>query len=228
MQAQPGDLAVGADSTDYADTDPSALSDFRPALDPYGSWVEDPTYGTVWSPSPTVVGDDFAPYVSGGRWTYDDANNYVWASDYDWGWAPFHYGRWVYLGNRWGWIPGRTYAGAWVSWRTGYDGYGYVGWAPLPPTWYWRGGYALGLGFVPGAPYAFCGVHDVFRPGLGGHLVTGAAVGVVANHTRVYASPTVGGAARQPVGASRLIPRWAVLRPGRRSTSRPQRSRARR
>jgi hypothetical protein len=156
---QPGDVAIGADDSQYADTDPSALTDFHSALDPYGSWVDDPSYGTVWTPSDSVVGEDFQPYVSNGQWTYDDYGGYAWDSDYDWGWAPFHYGRWVYLGSRWGWVPGRTYAGAWVSWR--YGG-GYLGWAPLPPTYYWRGGYAFGLGHVPYAPYSFAGYHDVF------------------------------------------------------------------
>ncbi|HET9956234.1 MAG TPA: hypothetical protein VFQ61_17120, partial [Polyangiaceae bacterium] len=33
------------------DRDPRALSDFRPSLDPYGSWVNHPSYGTVWIPS---------------------------------------------------------------------------------------------------------------------------------------------------------------------------------
>ena len=190
-QAGPGDGSLSAN--EYADTDPSALTDFRPALDPYGSWVDDPNYGTVWTPSASVVGDDFAPYVSGGHWAYDDAENWVWVSDYDWGWAPFHYGRWAYLGTRWGWIPGREYAGAWVNWRTGYDGWDYLGWAPMPPRWGWRDGAVFGYGFTPRAPYVFCGKGDVFNPGLAGRIVSGAQVATVGAHTRTFASPTVGG-----------------------------------
>jgi hypothetical protein len=196
---QPGDIQVGADGTEYTDTDPAALADFKPALDPYGTWVEDPNYGTVWTPSPTVVGNDFSPYVTAGHWAYDD--DYVWVSDYDWGWAPFHYGRWVYMSNRWGWIPGRTYAGAWVTWRYGYDDWGYVGWAPMPPTWYWRGGYAVGIGYVPVAPYVFCHSSHVFAgSGLHGHIVAGPQVAVVASHTRPYvpANPSVGHTAAHP------------------------------
>jgi hypothetical protein len=203
-----GDVSVGGggggggDGGDYADTDPSALTDFHGALDPYGTWVDDSTYGTVWVPSASAVGSDFSPYVSAGHWAYDD--DYTWVSDYSWGWAPFHYGRWTYMtGTGWGWIPGRTYAGAWVSWRTGYDDWGYVGWAPLPPTYYWRGGYAYGLGVVPYAPYAFCASGELFRPGIASHIVTGNQVGVVASHTRpfVSASPGVGGAASGRVAA---------------------------
>ena len=194
-QGAQGDVAVGEpQDEEYADTDPSALTDFHSTLDPYGTWVDDSNYGTVWVPSETVVGDGFSPYVTAGHWTYGD--DYVWMSDYSWGWAPFHYGRWTYIGGTgWGWIPGRTYAGAWVSWRTGYDDWGYVGWAPMPPTWYWRGGYAYGLGSVPYAPYSFCASGDLFQPALGGRLIGGAQVGVVASHTRPFvgATPAVGG-----------------------------------
>ncbi|MDP9150733.1 MAG: hypothetical protein M3O36_12450, partial [Myxococcota bacterium] len=109
------EVAVGADpeqsGAELVDNDPSALTDFHGTLDPYGTWMEDASYGTVWVPSPTVVGPHFTPYVTSGRWAYDD--DYVWVSDYEWGWAPFHYGRWVYGGGvGWEWIPGRRYAGA--------------------------------------------------------------------------------------------------------------------
>lgn len=198
VQAGPGDgsgeTLIGAGGDEYADTDPSALTDFRGALDPHGQWVDDPTYGTVWQPSPSEVGSDFAPYVSGGHWGYDDSDEYVWMSDYGWGWAPFHYGRWVYGGTGWGWIPGRTYAPAWVTWRTGAPGFGYVGWAPLPPTWYWgAGGVALGLGYVPRAAYGFCGVHDMFARGLSGRMVTSpGSIQSIAGQTHTYA-PAAGG-----------------------------------
>jgi hypothetical protein len=190
----------------YADTDPSALTDFRSTLDPYGTWTEDSTYGTVWVPSPSVVGPEFTPYVSAGHWVYDD--DYTWVSDYDWGWAPFHYGRWVYgdaMG--WEWIPGRDYAGAWVSWRYGLDDWAYVGWAPLAPTWCWRRGAAVGIGFVPRAPYTFVGTGELFTPSLGGRVLAGAQVGIVAAHTRPYVpGPTSTGMA----AAGRVAARPAV------------------
>jgi hypothetical protein len=197
----PGGAEAGYGPEDqYADTDPSALSDFRSTLQPYGEWTEDPTYGTVWVPSQSVVGSDFTPYATAGHWTYDDdedGSDYTWVSDYDWGWAPFHYGRWVYsTPYGWGWIPGRTYAGAWVSWRYGYDDWGYVGWGPLAPTWCWRGGAAYGLGFVPRVPYGFVGRGDLFAgAGLRERMVGAPQVSVVASHSRpwVGASPSVNG-----------------------------------
>src|SRR3546814_16106093 len=55
----------------------------------------------------------------------------TWVSDYEWGWAPFHYGRWTYTDYYgWAWIPGYEWGPAWVSWRSGG---GFYGWAPLGP-----------------------------------------------------------------------------------------------
>ena len=90
-------IAIGVDETEYSDTDPSALTEFKPTLENHGAWVDDAADGTVWVPAKEEVGADFQPYVSAGHWTYSDETDYVWVSDYSWGWAPFHYGRWVYL-----------------------------------------------------------------------------------------------------------------------------------
>jgi hypothetical protein len=111
--------------------DPNAYSQFESALDAYGTWVDDPVYGRVWVPSTSVVGNDFFPYATGGYWVLSEFG-WTWVSDWDWGWAPFHYGRWSTLdGYGWCWIPGSVWGPAWVSWRSGG---GYVGWSPLPPA----------------------------------------------------------------------------------------------
>lgn len=178
-----------------ADQDPATLADFQTALAPYGAWAEDATYGTVWIPDAAVVGDDFAPYVTAGHWALTEDDEWLWVSDYDWGWAPFHYGRWVWISGRgWAWIPGRVYAPAWVVWRTGYYDGDYVGWAPMPPTWYWRSGVAVSLWVVPPAPYVFCSTHYVFAPHVHTHIVPASRVSVIARHTRRYyaATPTGG------------------------------------
>ena len=190
---------VGVADDSYADTDPSALTDFQPTLDPHGTWVEDPTYGTVWTPNTDEVGSEFAPYVSGGHWAYDNGD--VWVSDYSWGWAAFHYGRWVWLDDRgWSWIPGRLYADAWVVWRVGDDVSGYVGWAPMAPTWGWRGGVAGLLGFVSIEPYVFCPSRQVFAPDLAPRVVSGQPAAPLMAQTRPYvkATPTVGPVASRP------------------------------
>jgi len=100
---------------------------FYDALAPYGTWVEDNEYGYVWVPE---VGPDFQPYQSRGHWVYTEFG-WTWVSDYQWGWATFHYGRWRFTGDYgWIWIPGYTWGPAWVAWRTSGD---YFGWAPLGP-----------------------------------------------------------------------------------------------
>ncbi len=100
---------------------------FYDQLSPYGSWINYPGYGYVWMPN---AGPDFRPYSTNGNWIYTDAG-WTWASNYSWGWAPFHYGRWFYEGGYgWMWMPGNEWAPAWVSWRGSGD---YYGWAPMEP-----------------------------------------------------------------------------------------------
>ena len=190
----PQDPTDGDATDQYADNDPSALTDFRQELDPHGSWVQDPTYGTIWVPNSAEVGADFAPYQTAGQWGMADSGDWMWESDYTWGAIPFHYGRWVWAGSNWGWIPGRRYAPAWVSWRVG-DG-GYLGWAPMPPTWYWgAGGYAMGLGRSPYAAYCFVPTGAAFNHGVSAYVVRDhGQVQAAAASTRAYhpASPSVG------------------------------------
>jgi hypothetical protein len=192
------DTQVGVQGDSYADTDPGALTDFRPALDPHGAWVDDPTYGTVWVPNSDEVGTDFRPYVSAGHWAYDD--DYVWVSDYEWGWAAFHYGRWVWTtGRGWAWIAGREYAGAWVGWRIGDGDYAYIGWAPLAPVWGWRDGVAGALGFASREPYVFCPSREVFSPSVATRLAGTDQASSIATHTHSYAGPAAARVAARPV-----------------------------
>jgi hypothetical protein len=193
-----GEIAVGADTDEYADTDPSALTEFKPALEGHGAWVDDATYGTLWVPSEAEVGTDFVPYTTAGHWTYDDDTSWVWVSDYSWGWAPFHYGRWVNVSRHgWAWIPGRTYAGAWVTWRSGV-GYDYVGWSPMGPDWYWYNGYAVGWTYGYSPYYSYCHHDHLYSPGVSHHVVRGAAAREHEGRTRPYvaANPSVGGGGR--------------------------------
>lgn len=111
-------------------------------LDEYGDWDGVPDYGNVWFPS--HVASDWAPYRS-GHWAWIDPWGWTWVDDEPWGFAPFHYGRWVYVRERWGWVPGPVavrpvYAPALVAfvggphWSVGISlGDGPVGWCPLGP-----------------------------------------------------------------------------------------------
>lgn len=113
-------------SAQYEDV---SLQSFYDELSPYGIWINDPDYGYVWRPD--VDQREFRPYYTNGRWVMTEYGN-TWVSNYDWGWAPFHYGRWVYNRyNSWIWIPDTTWGPAWVTWRSGG---GYYGWAPMGPS----------------------------------------------------------------------------------------------
>lgn len=101
---------------------------FYTRLERYGDWRETSDYGYVWQPR-EAQSRDWRPYTN-GRWVYSDAG-WTWVSEEPFGWATYHYGRWVRLSPLgWVWVPGDEWAPAWVSWRTSND---YVGWAPLPP-----------------------------------------------------------------------------------------------
>ncbi|MGI4749895.1 MAG: DUF6600 domain-containing protein [Janthinobacterium lividum] len=104
-----------------------SIQTFYDELEPYGQWIDDPELGYVWAPD---AGPDFRPYATNGHWAATEFGN-TWVSDYDWGWAAFHYGRWRFANDYgWEWIPGTEWGPAWVNWRTGGD---YYGWAPLGP-----------------------------------------------------------------------------------------------
>ncbi|MCH7405575.1 DUF6600 domain-containing protein [Belliella aquatica] len=124
-------LGIGFSQNNKAEAIPSPMGVsfqvFYNELSPYGDWVMDQRHGYVWIPN---VGQDFHPYGSNGYWEMTNFGN-TWVSYYDWGWAPFHYGRW-YWDNfyGWAWVPGYEWGPAWVNWRTGG---GYYGWAPLGP-----------------------------------------------------------------------------------------------
>jgi hypothetical protein len=144
--------ALGQDWSVTPPPDGEVQASFDDALSPYGDWTD--VDGTrVWHPAASAVGEDFQPYATNGQWVSSDYGWYF-QSDYPWGWAPFHYGRWALDPNYgWIWIPGTVWAPAWVDWRSGG---GYIGWAPLPPIGWsvvvqpWRPYWC----FVPAAHFA--------------------------------------------------------------------------
>ncbi|MFS2130054.1 DUF6600 domain-containing protein [Telluria sp. Tellsp131] len=125
-----------AASSRYVTTEMTGYED----LDRYGSWREDPEYGPLWTPT---VASTWVPYRD-GSWTWLDPWGWTWVDNAPWGYAPFHYGRWVHVHNRWAWAPGRrhehlVWAPALVGWVGG------AGWnltfrdrnRPLPAAgWY--------------------------------------------------------------------------------------------
>ncbi|MDW3688002.1 branched-chain amino acid ABC transporter substrate-binding protein [Cupriavidus sp. CV2] len=122
------------------------------ALDGYGDWQEDPGYGAVWFPR--VVAADWAPY-STGHWAWVAPWGWSWCDDEPWGFAPFHYGRWARVGERWGWMPGP------VAVRPVY--------APALVGFIGGGGWnaSIHIGNGPGVAWYPLGPREAYRPVYG-------------------------------------------------------------
>ena len=102
-------------------------------LDEYGTWREVPEYGPIWVPRTWLLAGLLIATDTGfmiGPW------GWTWVDDAPWGFAPFHYGRWVYYGGYWGWSPGPIYV------RPVY--------APALVTWFGGRGWGVGIGFGGG------------------------------------------------------------------------------
>ena len=106
---------------------PRDYSVFYQRLAPYGRWMDVTGYGYCWRP--TISTARWRPYVD-GNWAWSSMG-WTWQSNEPFGWATYHYGRWINLSRHgWVWVPGSEWSPGWVSWRQSRD---YVGWAPLPP-----------------------------------------------------------------------------------------------
>lgn len=134
---------------------------FYNELSPYGRWVNDLDYGQVWIANEP----GFEPYYSNGHWVYT-SYGWTWVSNYRWGWAPFHYGRWTYLPSwgEWAWVPGYEWGPAWVGWC---QNDGYYGWAPLGP--------GMGLNFtfnsIPRNNWRFVQQQYITVPSVRNHII---------------------------------------------------------
>jgi len=132
------DLAIKRTTTRYVS--PEMIGDDD--LNKYGKWIAVKKYGHVWTPN--EVSSDWAPYRN-GRWVWIRQWGWTWVDEQPWGFAPFHYGRWIYLNNQWSWVPGPTniqpvYAPALVVFAGGRDsnlvlrtGAPGIAWFPLAP-----------------------------------------------------------------------------------------------
>jgi hypothetical protein len=128
-------------------------------LDGAGTWHEAPNYGTVWYPS--TVPSGWVPYRD-GHWQWEGRWGWTWVDAQPWGFAPFHYGRWAYVDDRWGWLPGPVevrpvYAPALVTFFSGVavgavigaalDNHP-IGWYPLGPGEIYRPSYRVSDTYV--------------------------------------------------------------------------------
>ena len=90
-------------------------------LNQYGSWEVVAEYGNVWIPTRVAAG--WEPYRD-GNWVWTRHWGWSWVDNAPWGFAPFHYGRWLQYQGRWAWAPGRfesrpAYSPALVAWVGG-------------------------------------------------------------------------------------------------------------
>ena len=157
-----------ADSNVETESDSDGTYDvFYDRLAPDGRWFYDDDYGYVWQPNVAESTSDWRPYAD-GHWVWTD-RGWFWDSNEDFGWATYHYGRWIRVaGTGWVWVPGDQWAPGWVSWRQT-DNDDYVGWAPLPP----EASFSANVGFQPWcdsyydigpAAFAFIRIGDFGRP----------------------------------------------------------------
>ncbi|ABF43013.1 hypothetical protein Acid345_4013 [Candidatus Koribacter versatilis Ellin345] len=131
-------------SAKYVSPDVIGSSD----LDDYGTWKKDDQYGNVWIPNDQ--NDNWQPY-SDGNWAYQQPYGWTWIGAEPWGFAPYHYGRWVQGGWGWGWTPG-----PYAYWGAPY-------YAPALVGWY-GGGFGIGIGFGGGWGWCPLGWGEAYHP----------------------------------------------------------------
>ncbi|MGL4230663.1 MAG: DUF6600 domain-containing protein [Casimicrobium sp.] len=134
------------------------------ALDGHGNWRDEAGHGAVWFPNKLPI--DWAPYRF-GRWRWLAPWGWTWIDNAPWGFAPFHYGRWLFIGGRWAWVPGQlakpnatsrpVYAPALVGffgdqtgavWSSAASSTPVVGWYPLAPGEIYWPAYSTQLAYV--------------------------------------------------------------------------------
>ncbi|MCK9687443.1 DUF6600 domain-containing protein [Scleromatobacter humisilvae] len=187
----------------------------------FGAWSVSGALN-VWTPAKLPAG--WAPYQQ-GAWSWNSPWGWTWIDDEPWGFAPFHYGRWLSVKGHWAWTPGQwgaarpVYAPALVGWLGGpaltLDGAPAVGWVALAPDEPVFPGYAVSAKYwnaLTDASVAPASRRPVAIPGRARVTPAGAATG--ANRAVPGALTVVGSLALLPhVPVSTMPgPRGAELR----------------
>lgn len=131
---------------------PRVVADFAERVSrAHGKWVWTSTKQHAWRPD---LNDDpgWRPY-SRGRFTVAQGRPF-WVADEEWGWAPYHFGLWDLDDDAgWIWLPGSTFAPAWVALAGCADS---LAWWPFGPR-EWAN-FRRGEGFA-----SFAGCEDWYR-----------------------------------------------------------------
>ncbi len=140
-----GDAVLAADQADDKLAAVNAAMKIPPEMTGAADLARFGTWGLVagqymWTPAKLPAG--WAPYQQ-GAWSWNSPWGWTWIDDQPWGFAPFHYGRWLSVKGHWAWTPGQwgaarpVYAPALVGWFGGpaltVDGAPAVGWVALAP-----------------------------------------------------------------------------------------------
>ena len=151
----------------------------------FGAWRKGPGGEHVWTPARLPAG--WQPYQQ-GAWTWKLPWGWTWVDDQPWGFAPFHYGRWLQVEGHWAWTPGQ-----WGSARPVF----------APALVGWLGGPALSVDGGPAIGWVALAPDEPVFPGYA----------VSARYWNAITEPSVAPAARRPVaigGRARLVPAGAV------------------
>jgi hypothetical protein len=204
-------------------------------LDDAGEWRSAPAYGSVWVPRTVIAG--WAPYRY-GHWGWVEPWGWTWIDDAPWGFAPFHYGRWVYWDGGWAWVPGRVvarpvYAPALVAfvggrnWSVaiGIGGGSGVAWFPLAPDEPYVPAYHVSQTYVRNVNVTNVNVTNINVTNVNVTNITyrnreePGAMTVVSQETFVHARPVGSGVIAVPRErlAEGQVVRGAVVAPGRQS-----------
>jgi hypothetical protein len=157
-------------------------------LDQYGTWRHDSRYGEVWHP--TGVPADWAPYRY-GHWGWVSPWGWTWIDDQPWGFAPFHYGRWVYTAGGWVWVPGDyaeypVYASALVGFAgsPGFVGVGFpfVSWFPLAPFEVFVPSFFVSIDFVRRINITNVNITNINISRVNGNIVINNTTNITVNN----------------------------------------------
>jgi hypothetical protein len=172
-------------------------------LDEHGDWTDDREYGRLWTPR--IVVSNWAPYRY-GSWSYVRPWGWTWVDNAAWGFAPFHYGRWVHRHARWYWAPGAyhyrpVYAPALVGWagRGNWNvslsiGGGNVGWFPLAPREHYVPHYSNNVTYIRNINNITNNVTVINPPANYANLLPGGTVvnnGVMVNGEPVWRTASI-------------------------------------
>ncbi len=149
------DAPVESEENLYMNT--VSFQSFYDVLSPMGEWIQitkedidedlsdgegegysslgfgDEEFLFIWRPG---VEKNWKPYVN-GKWEYTD-RGWLWISNDKWGNQTYNYGRWWNSPKYgWVWLPGYTWAPAWVRWKVANDG-NHIGWVALSPKAKWN------------------------------------------------------------------------------------------